>query len=504
MPELQVLVVDDEPAVRQVMAAAIGKAGYTVDSAASAQEALNRLDQTPYDVVLSDVFMPVMDGIELLRRARERGHAATFIMVTAFSSVDSAIDAIKAGAWDYITKPVRREEIVHRLEQIEAMRGLREENRALRSMVLVGGAAGQPYTFQAQAMLATERLISRVAPTDSTVLVTGESGTGKGVTARRLHELSARREGPFVPVNCAAIPDNLLESELFGHTKGAFTSADKARRGLFVQADHGTLFLDEIGELPLGLQTKLLHVLEAKEVRPLGAEQSRKVDVRIVAATNRDLPAMVEAGTFREDLFFRLSVFQIPMPPLRERRADLPALLRHLLAQRSQPSGARQVLGIDPEAEDLLLAYAWPGNLRQLENVLHRAAILADGDSITVADLAPEVVRAATLAGAVTSPGAAPATRPAEAGTGLDVADPPPEATLRERVRRFEIGLIRRAIDEAGGDRRLAAQRLGIGLSSLYRKLEEDERGDKADRLRKDEDDPRAALIGERPVLARD
>ncbi|MDP4299118.1 sigma-54-dependent transcriptional regulator [Leptothrix discophora] len=499
MPELQVLVVDDEPAVRQVMAAAIAKAGYAVDSAASAQEALTRLDQTPYDVVLSDVFMPVMDGIELLRRARERGHAATFIMVTAFSSVDSAIDAIKAGAWDYITKPVRREEIVHRLEQIEAVRGLREENRALRSMVLGGGAAGQPYTFQAPAMLATERLISRVAPTDSTVLVTGESGTGKGVTARRLHQLSGRRDGPFVPVNCAAIPDNLIESELFGHTKGAFTSADKARRGLFVQADHGTLFLDEIGELPLALQTKLLHVLEAKEVRPLGSEQSRKVDVRIVAATNRDLPAMVAAGTFREDLFFRLSVFQIPMPPLRERRADLPALLRHLLAQRTQPSGATQVLGIEPEAEDLLLAYAWPGNLRQLENVLHRAAILADGDCITVADLAPEVVRGAMPAGVHAAPiGSAPPPRGPEAALpSLEPPlEPPHEATLRERVRRFEIGLIRRAIDEAGGDRRIAAQRLGIGLSSLYRKLEEDERGQRADpvdRLDKADEGPGAA-----------
>ncbi len=452
MPELNVLVVDDEPAVRQVLAAALSKAGYAVDSAASAAEALARLDKAPVDVVLSDVFMPVTDGIELLRQARARGHAATFIMVTAFASVDSAIEAIKAGAWDYITKPVRNEEILHRLEQIDALRSLREDNRALRSLVL--GSAKGAFAFTSAAMQATERLIGRVAPTDSTVLITGESGTGKGVSARRLHELSARRDGPFVSVNCGAIPETLIESELFGHTKGAFTSADRARKGLFLQADRGTIFLDEIGELPLSMQTKLLHVLEAKEVRALGSEQSRKVDVRIVAATNRDLPAMVAQGRFREDLFFRLSVFQIPMPPLRERRADIPALMRYLMTQRGASSPSAPALSIDPEAEDLLVNYDWPGNVRQLENVLHRASILADGGCIRTVDLPPEVSRAAPESVMAPSTDAA-------------------ETSLRDRVRRFELSLIRRAIEETGGDRRLAAQRLGIGLSSLYRKLEE-------------------------------
>ncbi len=451
MPELNVLVVDDEPAVRQVLAAAIGKAGYAVESAASASEALAKLEKSPIDVVLSDVFMPVTDGIELLKQARARGHSATFIMVTAFASVDSAIDAIKAGAWDYITKPVRNEEIVHRLEQIEAMHGLREENRALRTLVM--GGAQPAFQFVSPAMQAIDRLVSRVAPTDSTVLITGESGTGKGVTARRIHELSSRRDGPFVAVNCGAIPENLIESELFGHTKGAFTSADKPRRGLFMQADRGTIFLDEIGELPLALQTKLLHVLEAKEVRPLGSEQSRKVDVRIVAATNRELPAMVQQGRFREDLFFRLSVFQIGMPPLRDRRVDIPALVQHLMAQRVAPAGG-EALAIDPEAMDMLTAFNWPGNVRQLENVLHRAAILADGGCIRAGDLPPEVSRTLPAIG-----GAAPV----EGG----------EMPLRERVRRFEVSLILRAIEECGGDRRAAAAKLGIGLSSLYRKLEE-------------------------------
>jgi two-component system, NtrC family, response regulator AtoC len=452
MSELNVLVVDDEPAVRQVLAAAIAKAGYGVDSAASAAQALAKLDAAAFDVVLSDVFMPVMDGIELLKQARARGHTATFIMVTAFASVDSAIDAIRAGAWDYITKPVRNEEIVHRLEQIDSLRGLREENRALRSLVLGSGA--KVFHFACPAMQAVQHLLSRVAPTDSTVLITGESGTGKGVTARRLHELSARRDGPFVTVNCGAIPENLLESELFGHIKGSFTSADRTRKGLFAQADRGTIFLDEIGELPLAMQTKLLHVIEAKEVRALGAEHSRKVDVRIVAATNRDLSAAVAQGRFREDLFFRLSVFQMAMPPLRERRADLPGLIRHIVAQRVLPSGSTDALTLEPEAEDLLVNFAWPGNVRQLENVLHRAAILADGGCIRVADLPPEVTRGAVVAG------------DAAASAGG-------EGSLRERVRRFELALIRRAIQDAGGDRRIAAQRLGIGLSSLYRKLDE-------------------------------
>jgi two-component system, NtrC family, response regulator AtoC len=454
MPELQVLVVDDEPAIRQVLSSALAKAGYPVDTAASAAEALAKLDKTPFDVVLSDVFMPITDGIELLKLARARGHGTTFIMITAFASVDSAIDAIKAGAWDYITKPVHNEEILRRLEQIDAVRGLREENRTLRRMVMGGDEAA--FKFTAAAMLATERLITRVAPTDSTVLMTGESGTGKGVAARRLHELSSRRDGPFVSVNCGAIPENLIESELFGHTKGAFTSADRARKGLFAQADRGTIFLDEIGELPLALQTKLLHVLEAKEVRAVGAETPRKINVRIVAATNRDLPAMVRDGRFREDLFFRLSMFQIPMPPLRERRADIAALIRHVLTRRVPSPGAAQ-LEIDPEAEDLLINFDWPGNVRQLENVLHRAAILADGGRIRIADLPPEVARVAD--GALAD--------------DADDAAPCGEGPLRERVRRFEVSLIKRAIDDAAGDRRVAAQRLGIGLSSLYRKLEE-------------------------------
>ncbi|MFM2121169.1 MAG: hypothetical protein RL722_2637 [Pseudomonadota bacterium] len=492
MSELKVLVVDDDAAMRQVLAAAVVKAGHVAETAGSAAEALAWLGRQVADVVISDVQMPEGDGLDLLRQARAAGVEAPFLMVTAHASVDAAVGALRAGAWDYIGKPVRFDEIAHRLEQLQAVRSLREENRSLRNLVL--GGERLPYAFSAPVMRATERLIERVAPTDSTVLFTGESGTGKGVAARRVHELSLRRDGPFVAVNCAAIPENLLESELFGHTKGAFTGADRQRKGLFVQAEHGSLFLDEIGELPLAMQTKLLHVLETKEVRALGAEQSRRLDLRILAATNRDLPAMVAQGRFREDLYFRLSVFQIPMPALRERRADIPGLLRHLLAradagavgtggvhQRSSP------LDIDPEAEDLLVSYPWPGNLRQLENVLHRAAILADGGCIQVADLPAEVTRASAPANAASigptplGPGGSASGSYLSNAAGGPVgpgSTSPGNATttvgnLRERVRHFERSLILRAIDEAGGDRRLAAQRLGIGLSSLYRKLEE-------------------------------
>jgi two-component system, NtrC family, response regulator AtoC len=446
MALLNVLIVDDEPAIRQVLAAAISKAGHTAETAASAAEALAKLGKGSFDVVVSDIFMPVTDGIELLKLARAQGIDAAFVMVTAFSSVDSAIEAIRAGAHDYISKPVRNEEILLRLDQLAALRGLRDENRALRNLVM--GGATRRYDFAAASMREVERLVSRVAPTVSTVLIAGESGTGKGVVAGQIHELSPRCAGPFIPVNCSAIPENLLESELFGHTKGAFTSADKARKGLFVQANGGTLFLDEIGELPLSMQTKLLHVIEAKQVRPVGADQAQKVDVRIVAATNRDLPKMVADGRFREDLYFRLSVFQIRMPPLRERRSDIPGLIRFVLAQQGR------LLELDPEAEEILVGYDWPGNVRQLENVMHRAAILADEGRIDVADLPDEVTRAAPARGRIDLPAAT-------------------AGTLRERVRAYELKLIQQAIDEAGGDRRLAAQRLGIGLSSLYRKLDE-------------------------------
>jgi two-component system, NtrC family, response regulator AtoC len=456
---LQVLVVDDEPAIRQILTASLARAGHTIDVAASGHEALARLGKGDVDVALCDINMPDLSGIEVVRQARAGGVDTTFLMMTAYSSVDTAIDAMKAGALDYMIKPLRLEELSQRLTQVADLRGLKGENEALRKLVV--GRDDDLCPSVSPAMKQVDRLVAKVAPTDSTVLITGESGTGKGVIARSIHHNSLRARAPFIPVNCGAIPENLLESEFFGHTKGAFTGADKARKGLFLEADNGTIFLDEIGELPLALQVKLLHVLEAKEIRPLGSEQVRKVNVRIVAATNRDLRELAAAGKFREDLYFRLSGFHIHVPPLRERREDLSALIRFALDRGAQRFGIGKKLVPDAEAEEFLVGYDWPGNVRELENVLHRAMILSEDGRISVADLPPQIT---------------PVLPPPPVASGMV----PPDAAhdgrpLREQLREFEHALILKAIEDCSGDRRAAAQQLSIGLSSLYRKLEEHE-----------------------------
>lgn len=449
---MHVLIIDDEPALRQILATRLMGAGHTVEEAPGVGAARTLLARGDFDVALCDLRMPDGDGLQLLRDSRQAGVDTTFVILTAFGSVETAVEALRAGAFDYVTKPVSGEEVLHRLGQIAALRGLREENRALRRAV--NQSTRPMFRFTSPAMVEVDRLVARVAPTDSTVLITGESGTGKTMIARSIHGQSARSAAAFVAVNCGAIPETLLEAEFFGHTKGAFTSADRARKGLFVQADRGTLFLDEVGELPLAMQTKLLHAIEEKEVRPLGSEQTRRVNVRLVAATNRDLQAMVRDGRFREDLFFRLGVFHIHVPPLRDRASDLRGFIHHLLgsgAGTGPDGGAGRAPALDTAAEAALLAYPWPGNARELENVLARARIVADGDRITVADLPAALAR-----GAPTPPGSAGAT-----------------GTLRAQMRRHETEIIVRALEDADGDRRVAAQRLGIGLSSLYRKLEE-------------------------------
>jgi two-component system, NtrC family, response regulator AtoC len=451
MPSLNVLVIDDEAAARQVLAAAVRRAGHSVDTAGDVAEARAKLSRGDVDVALCDIQLPDGLGIDLLKQSRASGLDTAFVMVTAFASVETAVEALRSGAYDYIIKPVRNEEVLNRLSQIETLGGLREENRALRKQVTESAPV---YRFSSPAMVELERLIAKVGPTDSTVLITGESGTGKGVLARAIHDRSERRERPFLSVNCSAIPDQLMESEFFGHTRGAFTGADRARKGLFAAADGGTLFLDEVSELPLPMQTKLLNVIEDKEIRPVGSEQVRRVHVRIIAATNRNLPESVAHGRFREDLFFRLSMFELSIPPLRERRADIRALIRFFLRGSRAGQKISPAAEIDPEAEELLLAYSWPGNVRELENVIIRARILAEGDCITVADLPPEITRF----GSHQAPGGRADGR---------------EDDLRERVRKFEAAVIQNAVDDAGGDRRLAAQRLGISLSSLYRKLDE-------------------------------
>ncbi len=453
---MHVLVIDDEAIVRQILASAVAKGGYSVDQASTAAEAASKLARGDVDVALCDIKLPDGSGIDLVRNCRESGIETTFLMVTAFASMETAIEALRAGATDYITKPVHNEEILHRLAQIEAIGGLRAENTALRKTI--SESAPRYYPFTSPGMIEVDRLVSKVARTSSTVLITGESGTGKGIVARMLHEQSNRLSGQFVAVNCSAIPEQLMEAEFFGHTKGAFTSADRARKGLLLQADKGTIFLDEIGELPLHMQSKLLNVLEEKEVRPVGSEVARHVDVRIIAATNRDLADLSGRGGFREDLFFRLSMFQIALPPLRERREDIPGLIRFLLRSKRDIPEELSSIEIDPLAEEVLLSYSWPGNVRELDNVINRARILAEDNRITVSDLPSKIIGVTPLPGA--------------AGEAIAAESP-----LRERVRKYESELMLRAVEEAGGDRRLAAQRLGISLSTLYRKLDDEETG---------------------------
>lgn len=446
---MHVLIIDDEAALRQILETIVTRAGYTVDTAESVRDAAAKLVRGDIDVALCDIRMPDGDGVELVRSMRSASVDTQFIMVTAFASMETAVEALRAGATDYMVKPVNREDLLHRLANIEALRGLKAENRALRRLV---GGERSTFRFDSPPMVEIERLVARVAVTDSTVLITGESGTGKGVVARSIHELSPRSAAPFIPINCSAIPENLLESELFGHTKGAFSGADRARKGLFTQADRGTLFLDEIGELPLHMQAKILHVIEDKEVRPVGGEQARRIDTRIVAATNRDLVEMVKQGTFREDLYFRLSKFVISIPPLRDRRQDISRLIRYIM---QNIAGAGKIpLGIDPIAEEILSEYSWPGNVRELENVIGRAYILSDGGRITLSDLSPDIARHV------------PVQDKMESTRSLS-------GSLRDQVRRIEADVIFSALEECNDDRRLAAQRLEIGLSSLYRKLEE-------------------------------
>ena len=451
MNALNILVIDDEPALRQIASAVLTRAGHSVDQAGGVTEAREKLARGDVDLALCDIKMPDGNGIDLLKHSRQSGLDTVFVMVTASASMETAIEALRGGAYDYIVKPVRNEELLNRVAQIEAVRGLREENKLLRAAVQ--GRGTQEYQFRSPCMVENERLASKVAPTSSTVLITGESGSGKGRLARSMHERSQRGAGPFVSVNCGAIPEQLLESEFFGHTRGSFTGADRARKGLFLEADGGTFFLDEIGELPMTMQTKLLHAIEEKQVRAVGSEQSRKVDIRIIVATNRDLAAMVQQGTFREDLYFRLSMFQIALPPLRERKDDIQPFIRFLL-NHGRDSGHAEQFDIEPEAEALLLAYSWPGNIRELDNVINRARILAEGNRITVADLPSALVAAAS-----------PALPSSEATSA--------EGSLRQQLHRLEIRLIQEAVALAEGDRRVAAQRLGISLSGLYRKLGE-------------------------------
>ena len=431
-----ILVVEDEESLRAFLGDALAEAGHKVVQAQDGEAALALLAAHSFEVVLSDLKMPRMDGATLLRQIRQAYPETEVIVLTAHGSIASAVDAMRNGAFDYLQKPVSSPGELRLLvgRAIE-----RHRLRAFREAHTPSGAP--PLTYGAPAMAVVEKALRKVASTDATVLLLGESGSGKEVAARSVHQWSARASGPFVAVNCAALSPDLLESELFGHEKGAFTGAHARHRGRIELATGGTFFLDEIGELALGLQAKLLRVLQEKRFERVGGRQVVEADVRWVAATNRDLGEMMRKGAFREDLYHRLSVFPVRLPPLRERREDISPLARHLLARTARDLG-KPSLSLSNDALAALSSAAWPGNIRELANVLERSAILADGETITADDLA-------LLPSGVTDATASSPTTVSEA----------------------ERDAIVRALAATSGNRRLAATRLGIGLRTLYDKL---------------------------------
>jgi DNA-binding NtrC family response regulator len=387
------LIVEDETTLRDSLKRVFGREGYAVDAVGSAEEALARLDETAFDVILTDIILPGLDGIELLERARQRAADQIVIVMTAYATLDTAVRALRAGAYDYVIKPVIHEEIKRVARNALQNRALRAENVLLKKQIderygceqIVGESAPM------RALLAE---VHKVADSRSNVLLLGETGTGKELFARAIHAQSARRDKPFVPINCGAIPENLIESELFGYQRGAFTGAVGAKAGLFEEADGGTVFLDEIGELDTRLQSKLLRVIDDRVIRPLGSTQSRTVDLRFVAATNLDITAAVDGGGFREDLFYRLNVITLNLPPLRERRDDIPRLVERFVGQFAGELGRRPIR-VDPAALQILEGYHWPGNVRELRNIVERVVLVAEGGVLLPEHLPEGLHRAA-------------------------------------------------------------------------------------------------------------
>ena len=445
----RVLVVDDEENLRLVLETMLRRHGYTVKAAASAEAALAALEAFGPDFVLADVRMGGMSGIELTRELAARGSSVTVIVMSAYGSIELALEAMKAGAYDYVAKPFKQDEVLLALRKAEERESLRRENKALKEQV-AAAARFEEMIGKSEAMAGVYRTIEKAAAYATTVLIHGESGTGKELVARALHVRSPRKERRFVAVNCGAIPEALLESELFGHRRGAFTDAVADKRGLFEEAHEGTLFLDEIGELPLATQVKLLRVLQEGTLRRLGDTKDRQVDVRVVAATVRDLREEVDEGRFREDLFYRLNVLPLRVPPLRERREDIPLLVDHLIERNNARLGTR-IRGLDDKAKRLMLAYRWPGNVRELENVLERAMVLADGDVLSDADL-PERLREPDPVQVVLGAG---------------------ELSIKKTARYMEETLIKKALEKTGGNRTQASKLLEISHRALLYKIKD-------------------------------
>ena len=392
MTNPRVLVVDDEENIRHMLSLLLKKEGYSVQTAHDGEDALETLGRAEFDAVICDLRMPNLDGMGLLRKLAEEKVTTTVIVMSAYADIDDALDAIKAGAYDYVAKPFKKDEILFTLRKAEERQRLRDENESLRS-VARGGEAFEGIIARSGAMTRIFDTIRKVADYKSTVLLAGESGTGKEMIARALHRHSSRADRSFVTVNCGAIPEALLESELFGHAKGAFTDASRDKNGLFIEAHGGTLFLDEIGDMPMSLQVKLLRVLQEGEVRRVGETRPRTIDVRVVAASNQKLEDLVRDGGFREDLYYRLNVLPLRLPPLRERREDIPLLVEHFVARYNNVMRT-EIVGVSPQAMSLLADYHWPGNVRELENVIERAMVLSESEVIG-ADALPENVRKA-------------------------------------------------------------------------------------------------------------
>lgn len=452
-PLQKLLVIDDEANMRHMLTALLKRHGYEVFAASDGSQGLHLLREQPFDFVLCDVRMPEMDGQEFLQVATEEFHDLTVIMMSAYGSIEDAVQAMKLGAYDYIAKPFKEDEILLVLQKAEERSRLIEENQVLKGKVeqstrregfdkMVGKSPAMQVVFD---------IAAKVAPYSTTVLITGESGTGKELVARGVHNMSLRKEAPFVAVNCGSIPENLLESELFGYVKGAFTGADRDKPGLFEEAATGTLFLDEVGELPLIMQVKLLRVLQEHEIRRIGAPGTISVDVRVIAATARDLEKMVKNKIFREDLFYRLNVVNVNVPPLRERSGDLSLLCTHFIRKMNSQTG-KQVREISSKAMELILKHDWPGNVRELENVIERAVILADNEVVLPENL-PESFGSTSQ--------------------NRRINDILGTYSLKKAKSIMEEKMISRALEASGGNKSKASCLLEISYPSLLQKIKE-------------------------------
>ncbi len=450
------LVVDDEEIMRDVLETLLSAEGYRVDLAKTGEEGLEAYGRRAYDVVLLDVSMPGMGGLRALEEIQKADAEAVVVMITAYATFDTAVAAWERGAFGCIRKPFKNEQVTATIAAGVKRRRKEEERQTLRRAM--GRSVNRGIIGRSEKMQAIFQLVDQVAPARSTVLITGESGTGKEILARAIHDQSQRATKAFMPVNSSNIPSELLESELFGHTRGAFTGAVAAKKGLFEVADGGSVFLDEIGNIPPETQAKLLRVIQEREFTPLGDTTARRVDVRIIAATNIDLKEAVRQGTFREDLYYRLAVVPIELPPLRERREDILPLAQHFIRKYNEENARHISEQVVPDVLALMEAYTWPGNVRELENVIERAVVIAPTDEVTCQCLPTEICEPQKSLGASTSASASGV----DVGRGVDFYD---------EVRRFEVDLIRRALEQTGGHQSRAARLLGMNATTLNSKI---------------------------------